>query len=283
MTTRDYDGFLGLELTSEKWLRNHFLAKIQRRIQQMSRLPIEAGERVLDVCCGPGYYTEFFSQMVGPTGFVYAVDKDPALIDSAESRQPYSANGKRIKYFCADINKEKLSSVIAGEQFDVIVFFNCLSFFNDPIKIVTLYKTLLRPGGRIVLKDSDFGHILITPFDDQLLHRVIEAAQASPPRSFNNFFGRVLPSIASQLRYSQSKIEIWSYPIHAPLSEAEKTYVSINLMTLLHQGSHLLNTEDAIRWADSFSIKNTGALIHQADFFFLMHEIVTISSADHSS
>lgn len=278
MTTADYDGSLGLELTSSQWLQNHFLAKMPRRVQQIARLPIRAGDKVLDVCCGPGHYTEYFAQMVGTSGSVYAIDEDPTLIEAAESRRPHLLVGDRIKYARWDVARDDIPSAVASERYDVVVFFNCLTYFDDPVKKIKLYASLLRAGGRIVLKDSDMGHILVAPFDDQLRHRVIEAAQASPPLSFDNFFGRFLPSVAAKVSDATVEVQIWSYPMYAPLSEAEKTYASTNLMTLMQQGTNLLSAEDVMRWTKSFSSTEPDALIHQANFFFLMHEIVTIST-----
>ncbi|HKP02847.1 MAG TPA: methyltransferase domain-containing protein [Chthoniobacterales bacterium] len=275
MSVRETKGFLGLELTSEWWLQNHFRAKLPRRFQQLSNLPIGAGDRILDLCCGPGHYAEYYAQMVGTTGTVHAVDKDPALIDAAESRQRQLLLGDNIRYFCADVGQ--VQSIIGNERYDVILFFNCLSYFRDPKSTIHQYLALLRQGGRLILKDSDFGHLLISPLDAGLLHRVVEAAQESPPLSFDNFLGRRLPALAASLGMSSSRIEIWSYPMHSPLSSAEHFYVSENLMSLMRQGQKLLSTDDVRRWTTMFSPDSADALFLRTDFLFLMHEILTIN------
>jgi len=273
-----YSGFLGLELTSDEWLRNHFLAKLPRRVHQISRLPIDAGERVLDVCCGPGHYAEAFAEMVGTQGAVHAVDYDPRLIDIAESRRANLITGDIIKYYCADVAQDDIPAIIKSQRYDVIVFFNCLSYFKEPVKTIRRYAKILRSGGRIILKDSDFGHILLAPFDQSLTDRVVEAAQRSRPLTFDNFLGRRLPSIARQIAGSSMQIEIWSYPMLGPMSEEEKQYVSVNLLTLLRQAQDFLNAEDIALWEQSFSREKQHALLDRVDFFFLMHEIVTVNT-----
>lgn len=277
MPLQETNGFLGLELTSEWWLRNHFRAKMPLRFQQLSRLPIRIGDRILDLCCGPGHYSEYYAQMVGTTGTVHAVDKDPALIDAAESKQRNLLLGDNIKYCCADVAHPGSIPLISGETYDVILFFNCLSYFEDVRSLIRQYISLLRPGGRLVLKDSDFGHLLISPLDDRLFHRITEAAQASERLSFDNFFGRRLPSLASSLGMSYTTIEIWSYPMHSPLSAEEQIYVSENLMTLMGQGRKLLSKRDIAQWTTMFSSESSDSLLLREDFLFLMHEIVTIS------
>jgi len=42
-------------------------------------LKLKPGDSVADLGCGPGYYTFKFSDLVGPTGRVYAIDTVPAL------------------------------------------------------------------------------------------------------------------------------------------------------------------------------------------------------------
>jgi SAM-dependent methyltransferase len=215
--------------------------------------------------------------MVGTTGIVHAVDKDPVLIDAAEARQRHLLLGDNIQYCCADVARADSVPIIAGERYDVILFFNCLSYFEEPVSTIRQYAGLLRERGRLILKDSDFGHLLISPLDDYLLHRVIEAAQKSLPLSFDNFFGRRLPALASALSGSSTSIEIWSYPMRSPLSPEARIYVSENLMTLMRQGQKLLSKEDVARWTSLFSPESQDALFLHKDFLFLMHEIVTIS------
>src|SRR5215213_11893321 len=121
MTPEEATGFLGLELTSEWWLTNHFRAKLPSRLPQIAKLPIRAGDHVLDLCCGPGHYAEYYGQMVGSTGTVHAVDKDPTLIDAAEERQRHLLLGDNIRYWCADVAEAHSLPSIAAERYDVIL------------------------------------------------------------------------------------------------------------------------------------------------------------------
>lgn len=278
MSADRYDGFLGLELTSHVWLKNHFLAKLSRRHLQIATLPIREGEKVLDLCCGPGYYSDEFASMVGPGGQVHGVDKDPRLIDEAEGRRSRHLNGKALKYTCHDASDPDGIAQLPPHSYDVITMFNCLSYFPDQEATLSRYARLLLPGGRIILKDSDLGHFLITPFDDRLQGRVIAGAQASPQLSFDNFLGRHLPRLARDLGAASLVTEVWSYPMVGPLSSEEKTYISTNMLTLLKQGQDLLEQGDRDEWARRYDKNSNNTTLQEQDFLFLMHEIVVIAS-----
>jgi len=47
----------------------------------MEVLNIKKGDVIADIGCGPGYYTFKFSDLVGPSGYVYAVDINPQHIE----------------------------------------------------------------------------------------------------------------------------------------------------------------------------------------------------------
>ena len=49
-----------------------------------ARLGLAPGERVLDVGCGPGTDTLPLAQIVGPTGRVTGIDRDPGMVAEAE-------------------------------------------------------------------------------------------------------------------------------------------------------------------------------------------------------
>lgn len=275
----EYSGFLDLELTSNDWLANHFLAKSHRRFRQINALPINPGDKVLDLCCGPGHYAEMLAHRVGPQGLVCGVDKDPALIDEAERRRSHLPTRDRLEYFCSDVNISSLPNKLQKTRHDVILLFNCISYFPAPQAMLLSYADLLKPAGRLIVKDSDMGHFLISPVNGQLTSKVISAARASSTSlCFDNFFGRCLPELVTAIPSSRNTVEIWSYPMLAPLSEWEKIYIAGNMMTLLAQAEENLSADDCREWTDRYSLESEVSLLHGHEFFFLMHEVVAIST-----
>ena len=47
---------------------------------------IGGGHTVVDYGCGPGYLTLAAAELVGPAGKVYAVDKEPSMVELVKQR-----------------------------------------------------------------------------------------------------------------------------------------------------------------------------------------------------
>ena len=278
MARQSGDGFLSLKFTSDDWLRNHFLAKAPQRTKQIVDLPISAGDRILDVCCGPGHYAEQFAMMTGPLGHVYGVDKDPTHIEQAERRKAISIVRNLLTYDTHDVASGMIPTIIGRDQPDVVTIFNSLFYFDDQPSILKLYFDRLKLGGRLIIKDSDFGHFCVSPFDTSLQHRVIEAAERDATTSFDNFAGRRLFSLAQTIAGAKLSARIWPYVVHAPLSNELRRYVSMNLMTLLDQGRPRLKNSDAEKWSKLYDAARPEAHINSSSFFFTMNEIVVIAA-----
>ena len=64
----------------------------RRRAPVGEALAARAGERVLDVGCGPGFYVEELLEVVGPDGSVVGVDASPEMLAAAAARCARHAN-----------------------------------------------------------------------------------------------------------------------------------------------------------------------------------------------
>ncbi|HEX6620709.1 MAG TPA: methyltransferase domain-containing protein, partial [Solirubrobacteraceae bacterium] len=58
----------------------------RRRALVREALGARAGERVLDVGCGPGFYAEELLGEVGPEGTVVGIDASPPMLAAAAER-----------------------------------------------------------------------------------------------------------------------------------------------------------------------------------------------------
>ena len=68
-------------LSTERWTRWTPLALL-------AQAGMEAGESVLDIGCGPGFWTIPIAEIVGPPGQVIALDVSRELLDALVSRNP---------------------------------------------------------------------------------------------------------------------------------------------------------------------------------------------------
>lgn len=275
MTEITATNFMGQDLTSFAWLNRHFLSKGNRRLRQIAELPINPGAKVLDLCCGPASFTELFAMLASPGGRVVGVDHDPAHIDMADLRCERGQFRQSIEFICSDIF-EYLES--GDEFFDVIILFNCISYFSDPSALLERCSARLSSAGSLIVKDSDFGHFLCNRLNDTLKFEVLKYAAMDKEKSFDNFFGRRIPSLIENAGTFHASMDVWSYPMHHPLTPEEKSYISGNMLFLLDQYEKNSVGESEVMegWRKIFDATCPEADINKPNFLFLMHEIVSI-------
>ncbi len=123
---------------------------------------VKPGKIVCDMGFGKGYYTFYFSHLVGPKGQVYAVDVDSRLCRYLEDRIEYAgiSNIKVIESVFEDA-KIPADTLDALFMFDV---FHCMTQtletelsegnFNVRVKpwLKSIYKAM-KPGGMIAIVD----------------------------------------------------------------------------------------------------------------------------------
>jgi ubiquinone/menaquinone biosynthesis C-methylase UbiE len=99
---------------------------------------IMPGMRVLDIATGTGLSAE---AAVGPTGHVTAADISPAMVRKARERL-----GKAPNVWVSVEDGQGLS--FPDESFDAVLCNLGLMFFPDPVRGLSEFRRVLRPGGR---------------------------------------------------------------------------------------------------------------------------------------
>jgi ubiquinone/menaquinone biosynthesis C-methylase UbiE len=102
---------------------------------------IAPGMRVLDIATGTGLSAEAALAGVGPTGHVTAADISPAMAEKARERL-----GKAPNVSVSVEDGQRLS--FADESFDAVLCNLGLMFFPDPVRGLSEFRRVLRPGGR---------------------------------------------------------------------------------------------------------------------------------------
>lgn len=107
----------------------------------LDHVPLEQGQRVLDVACGTGIVARYAAPVVGETGEILGIDLNPAMLDVARQKAP--ATGPRMAWQQGDA----AALPCPDEAFDVVLCQQGLQFFPDKVGALREMHRVLVPGG----------------------------------------------------------------------------------------------------------------------------------------
>jgi len=147
-----------------------------QRFETLKALSMRAGERVLDAGCGPGLLTAALAEQVRESGAVLGVDKSPDMLALAAERcraMPW------VELEEADIRELEVDD--AG--FDAAACTQVLLYVEDVPGMLGAFHSMLRPGGRLAIVETDWRSCVVNSDDRSLTEVMIDAwddAVASP-------------------------------------------------------------------------------------------------------
>jgi arsenite methyltransferase len=127
----------------------------QRRIVR-GRLELRPGERVLDVGVGPGFLAAEMAGEVGADGMVAGIDVSESMLALAKGRDA-----------AVDLRAGSAASIPYPDAgFDVAVSTQVLEYVADVPAALAELRRVVRPGGRILILDTDWDSIVWRSGDD---------------------------------------------------------------------------------------------------------------------
>ncbi len=116
-------------------------------------LGLQAGQTVVHLGSGPGFYLIPAARIVGTHGKVIGVDIQLQLLAEAESRAAREDLTKIIHTVRSDLEQPS-GSTLPADQADWVLIANILHQ-SDPVKILTEGKRIVSPQGNIVVIEWD--------------------------------------------------------------------------------------------------------------------------------
>jgi arsenite methyltransferase len=139
----------------------------RRRLVREALAPVP-GERILDAGCGPGFYVAELADVVGENGSVVGLDESADMLGLAAARNEGRAN---VSFAQGPVT----AMPVQDESFDAAICVQVLEYVPDVEVALRELHRALRPGGRLVVWDVDWGTVSWHTADPERMARVLAA------------------------------------------------------------------------------------------------------------
>jgi len=120
------------------------IRRLVHKPQKILKPYIDKGMTVLDLGCGPGYFTEELANLVGEDGFVIAADLQPKMLEKMKMKISGTNLEKRVEaHLCQD------DRIGISKKVDFVLAFWMVHEVPDQQGLFEELKSILKPGGRI--------------------------------------------------------------------------------------------------------------------------------------
>jgi arsenite methyltransferase len=209
---------------------------VQQRRQVLEVLAPKPGERILDIGVGPGFLAAEIAAVVGSSGLVDGVDMSESMLALARARcggtvRLRTGEATRLPY--------------GDGEFDAAVSTQVLEYVADIAAALAETYRVLRPGGRLVVLDTDWDSIVWRNGDAERMARVLAAWEehlADPhlPRS--------LVGVLRRTGFDVSPPQVIPL-LNVGFASASYSAGLIDIVAAFVTGRHGLTAEEVDAWA----------------------------------
>jgi arsenite methyltransferase len=234
---------------------------LAQRRQVLQSLNLTRGEHVLDIGSGPGLLAYDMALAVGPQGRVCGIDLSAAMIAMSANR----CAGQPWAQFQTD---DATELPYPDNTFDAAVSTQVYEYVSDiPAALCELHR-VLRPGGRALILDTDYGSLVIHTEDTERMARVLAEWD-------HHFVHPHLPrTLSRQLRDAGFVVrERAAFSMFNP-EFADNTYAKgmLAMMASFAVGRKGISQSEADAWFAEFSTLNDQGL-----FFFSLNRYLFVA------
>ncbi len=132
---------------------DNFLRKIFQNPKKIVGTYINEGDTVVDLGCGPGYFSIEMAKMAGNSGHVYAVDLQKEMLEITRKKAERQHLEERMTFYhCAADSIGMPDSLKA----DLVLAFYMVHETPDHIKFFKEIKTFLKHQGKCLIVEPNF-------------------------------------------------------------------------------------------------------------------------------
>jgi ubiquinone/menaquinone biosynthesis C-methylase UbiE len=146
---------LSAKITAMKWdlKRAQRLESEERKKEEnpekiLQLFELKEGETLVDVGCGPGFYTLPAARIVGSQGKVFALDISAELLEALKKKVPPELE-KVVEIYLIEASNFPLNQILKGVSANIVLLANLLHELEDKRKILKEAASVLAPQGRL--------------------------------------------------------------------------------------------------------------------------------------
>jgi ubiquinone/menaquinone biosynthesis C-methylase UbiE len=140
---------------------------VEQRRLTLEALALSPGERVLDIGSGPGLLAAEMAKAVGPDGGVCGVDPSESMNAMASAREAPAP----MEFVAGDA----CALPFPDASFDAAVSTQVYEYVADMPLALREAQRVLRPGGRLLVLDTDWDSMVWHSGDPERMRRVLRA------------------------------------------------------------------------------------------------------------
>jgi SAM-dependent methyltransferase len=171
---------------------------------------------LLDVGCGPGNLTVDLASRVAP-GEVLGIDLAPEIIEIACA----DAGESPVRFAVGDAYDLRAHGLDTEEDsWDIVHAHQVLQHLTDPVRALQEWRRVLKPGGLLAVRDSDYGMCAIAPHDPLIdrwyeIYRSVTLANGAECNA-----GRFLPGWVRRSGFKDIRVSTSTWTFADPESRA---------------------------------------------------------------
>ena len=245
----------GLPLNAVDWLVTHHRGKAPEREQMIRDLQLKPGSLVVDAGCGPGLWIPLLASSIGRKGRIVGVDISTEALVTAQRRNANKWYSRQVQYKQATLEQLPVGPGTAHMIFSA----NVSQYLPDPVHTFAAMGRCLTPGGRLAIKDIDFGTMRFHNIDAGLQARVFQARehweQVRVDEGFafeDSYVGSKLAGYLRAAGYEEVQEKSYTIRRQYPLSPDFRLYLQGIAEWFVCEGAPLLNDEDLKNWLQCF-------------------------------
>ena len=242
---------------------------VRSRRELISILRPAAGERVLDVGCGPGFFLADLLRAEGALGLATGIDPSEAMVAMALPRASAASASGAVSLQVA--GAEELP--FPDASFDAVVFMQVLLYVRDVPRALREAERVLKPGGRLVVMDTDWDSLVVRTAEKERWARLFAACCSTfvephmPPR---------LPGLLAEAGLPVSELHTIN------MGSAGRDFLTTSQETFMGNWAFKVVPEKARAYGLPESdvegwLQEQRALCDQGAFFACLHRFVFVS------